>query len=442
MLAGTTPSSNGKLTDAQIRAAELRILDATDLPALSTDELERLAKDDPGAIQKCDEKLYCEGPPTCSPERLCWNCVSRRRYLWLCLHRLEHGRARHPSEQAEAQPPSELGIILSTVTPSAVSWLWPGRIPLGKLSILDGDPGLGKSVLSLDLAARVSQGIAMPCGAPCQAAGVVILTAEDGLDDTVVPRLEAAGADRSRILALDKVPALEPVGTMRPPSIPQDVRFIRDAIRRVDAALVIVDPLMAYLVDVNAHRDTEVRQALWPLAEIAEQTGAAVLVIRHLNKAGAGSPIYRGGGSIGIIGAARSGLLVAQDPDNPDRRILASTKCNLAKLPEALIYGLDTAPNGALRVGWKGKSAHTAESLLAAPRDDEDRSAIDNAADVLRSVLADGPLSKKEVEKEARAAGISEKTLARAKALVGIKPRKVGFGAGAVWKWFLPSQSP
>ncbi len=184
-------------------------------------------------------------------------------------------------------------------------------IPLSKLTIIDGDPGLGKSVLTLDLAARVSRGVEMPDGAAGRQGGVVLLTAEDGIRDTVVPRLDAAGADRSRVLALDLVPDAE--GGQQLPRLPLDAPYIDAAVRRMGALLVVVDPLTAYLSErINSHRDQDCRRALWPLTKLAEETGAAVVVVRHLNKGNASNPLYRGGGSIGIIGAARSGLLVAR----------------------------------------------------------------------------------------------------------------------------------
>jgi RecA-family ATPase len=194
-------------------------------------------------------------------------------------------------------------------------------------------PGLGKSVRTLDLAARLTRGLAMPWeerqpGEEREPAGVVLLTAEDGLTDTVRPRLDAAGADVARVLALDGIPE---EGGARLSVLPQDAIFIRHAVERMKARLVVMDPITAHLGgNTNTHRDQDVRRALYPLAVLAERTGAAVVAVRHLNKAAGTNPLYRGGGSIGIIGAGRSGLLLAKDPDNPDRRVLASTKCNLA----------------------------------------------------------------------------------------------------------------
>ncbi len=215
------------------------------------------------------------------------------------------------------QPGMPVGVLLSDVKPERVSWLWPGRLPLGKLTVLDGDPGKGKSTLSLDLSARLTRGDIMPDGSGGGfPAGVVILSGEDGLADTIVPRLIAAGADLSRVVALASCPDSEGDGE-HPPVLPDDLPTIRAAIARVGAKLAIIDPLMAYLSDgTNSHKDQDIRRVLFRVAALAEETGAAVLVVRHLNKATGGVALYRGGGSIGIIGAARSGLLVAADPDD------------------------------------------------------------------------------------------------------------------------------
>src|SRR5262249_8682079 len=147
---------------------------------------------------------------------------------------------------------------------------------------------------------------------------------------------------------LSKIRAIETLSIgeeTRMPEIPRDLREIELTIRRMDARLVIIDPLMAYLgSQTNSWRDQDVRRALAPVGKLAERTGAAIVVIRHLNKGGsAGSPLYRGGGSIGIIGAARSALLVGEDPDDPDVRILARSKGNLSAPVPSLAYRLEAA---------------------------------------------------------------------------------------------------
>lgn len=273
-----------------------------------------------------------------------------------------------PTPEAEAEC---VGKLLNTVKPEQVSWLWPSRIPLGKLTLIDGDPGTGKSAMTTDIAARVSMGSTFPDGSSCEPSGVVLLSAEDGLADTIRPRLEAAGADLSCILALATIPDGD---SERLLSIPDDLGIIKRGIERVGAKLVVVDPLMAFLSgDVNSHRDQDVRRALASLAKLAEETGVAVVVVRHLNKGIGGNSLYRGGGSIGIIGQARSALLVAKHPEDDQKRVLASLKNNLSTAAPSLVFVLNEATNGAVHVGWKGETFLDADALLATPMDDEKR---------------------------------------------------------------------
>jgi len=340
----------------------------------------------------------------------------------------------------EELQPEEIGRLLSSVEPEEVSWLWPSWLALGKLALVDGDPGLGKSAMTLDLAARVSAGMAFPDGAECEPAGVVLLSAEDGLADTIRPRLDAAGADTSRILALATVP--DENGHDRLLSIPEDLPLIEKGIRRVGAGLLIVDPLMAFLSgDTNSHRDQDVRRALAPFAGLAERSGAAVLVIRHLNKAAANNPLYRGGGSIGIIGAARMAFVVGKDPQDENRRVLAPTKNNLAMPPKSLMFGLEEAEGGSVRVNWLGHSEASAKDLLATPQDQEHADARGEAIEFLKEVLADGPVAASQVKEEAEDAGISERTLARAKKVLGVisyREGETGERGKGQWLWKLP----
>lgn len=326
---------------------------------------------------------------------------------------------------------------LDQVTPETVAWLWPGRIALGKLNLLDGDPGRGKTTLLLDIAARLTRGRPMPDGAPCATAGgVVILTGEDGIADTIVPRLQAAGADCGKCITVSLRDAGDAVDY--PLSIPTNLDELEIAVRHISAKLVIIDPLMAFLGgEVKANNDQDIRRALARLASLAERTGAAVVVIRHLNKAPGSNPLYRGGGSIGIIGAARVGLLVAPDPDDDRRSILAINKCNLGAPAPALAYRLEEAGNGTARLVWDGVTTHTARSLLAPPVTDETEAggALADAQQFLRDILAAGPKPVNDIRAEAKAAGISDRTLDRAKERLPIRAKKHGQG---YWSWELP----
>lgn len=343
------------------------------------------------------------------------------------------------------------GAVVTTVADvdcEAVRWLWPARLPLGKVVVLDGDPGLGKSTLMLDIAARVSTGSPMPDGVSGelyrQPAGVVLLSAEDGIADTIRPRLEAAGADLERVHSFDAITELvegEPV--TRPPTIPGDTRDLMGVVRDTAAALVVVDPVMAFLgARLDAHKDTDVRRALHALSTMAERTGAVVVIVRHLNKAGGGHPLYRGGGSIGIIGAARAGLLVAPDPEDEGRRILAVTKSNLAPVPSALAYRLVTDERlDVARVAWEGATGHSAADLLSTDTEEE-RGAQREAVDILRHILEGGPMAANGVKRQAKEAGVAERTLERAKKKLNVQSERKGFGADGVWTWRLPGHSP
>lgn len=326
-----------------------------------------------------------------------------------------------------------VGTRLSDVVVEQVGWLWNRRIPLGKITVLDGDPGNGKSVLTTDIAARLSVGRTFPDGQPCEAAGVVIMNAEDGLADTIRPRLDAAGGDPSRVLSLATVPVGDE-GDERHLTIPEDIPTIEEGIRVISAKLVIIDPLMAFLSGrSDAHKDQDVRRALAPLARMAERTGAAVLLVRHLNKAQGGNPLYRGGGSIGIIGAARAGLLVGEHPEEDGLRVLAGNKSNLSPDPESLAYRIVTAANGAARIEYAGVTEARADALLRTPGDPEQKSAMREAMEFLRGELKDGPVAANAIKERARNNGISDATLRRAKADLRIASRKEGDG-GWVWQ--------
>ncbi len=330
-------------------------------------------------------------------------------------------------------------VRLSDVQPERVSWQWPGRLPLGKLVVLDGDPAVGKSTVSAFMAATVTTGRPWPDGSSCPPGDVLILSAEDGLADTIRPRLDAAGADVARVHALTAVHYADEDGNprSRPPTL-ADVGVIERAIRAHGARLVIVDVLMAFLPGkVDSHRDQDIRGVLSTLSALTERTGCVMVLLRHLNKAPGGSPLYRGGGSIGIIGAARAALLAAVDPDDESRRVLAVTKSNLAAMPPALAYRLvDDPERGCARVQWEGATHHSAYDLLGARESDEERTERDEVAAWLADFLTDrgGEATAVDVYKAGNAEGHSRDALKRAKKRAGVESVKTGMTGGWVWK--------
>jgi hypothetical protein len=334
-------------------------------------------------------------------------------------------------------------VRLSDVAPESLRWLWKDRIPAGKITVLDGDPGLGKSTLLCELAARVSRGDRLPSDDSELAAprGVLLFSAEDDVHDTIRPRIDAAGGDPQRIVFFVAVPDGSETG--RPFALPRDLPILDAVIARVDAALVIFDPLVAFLpAGVSASIDQHVRHALGALKASAERSGAAIVVVRHLNKSATTNPLYRGLGSVGIIGAARSGLLLAADPDDPDRRILALAKGNLARPPASLAFRLEDVPGATVaRVVWDGESPWTATQLLHAQvrslaDSGESLSAVGAARAWLRETLAAGPRLAQELRQEAAACGIGEKALYAARKAEGVTGSKERVPYGR-WFWML-----
>jgi hypothetical protein len=240
---------------------------------------------------------------------------------------------------------------------------------------------------------------------------------------------------------------LDPDGIINPPSLPRDIEIIRAAVESVDAGLIIIDPLFAALdANVSAKADQDVRRALTPLARMADEIGVAVLVIRHLNKSAGGSPVYRGGGSIGIIGVARLGMLVGRDPDDPEIRVLASTKVNIGRMPTSLRFRLDESSGNpdVATIEYLGESAYSASQLLASPnekaQEEEETGPLAEAKDWLFSWLAGGSKAANYTKQMALQDGIKQRTLERAKADMGV----VAFRSGGVaekgsWFWRLPA---
>ena len=348
-----------------------------------------------------------------------------------------------PRERAAAAvsrpQPSRNAIVLSEVTPQPLRWLWPGRIPAGKLTVLDGDPGLGKSTLLCEIAARISRGDPFPGGESesGQPRKVLLFSAEDDLHDTIRPRIDAAAGDPQHIISFLAVP--DGSGASHPVALPADLPLIEGVIACIDAALVIFDPLAAYLRQrKNANLDQNLRHTLTELKATAERTGAAIVVVRHLNKSRSTNPLYRGHGGIGIIGAARSGLLLAADPDDPDRRVLAVSKGNLARPAPSLVFRLDDETgSGVTRVIWEGQSPWTATQLLQAQfteEGDATPSAVAAARAWLREALAGGPRLVTELRRDAAAQGIGRCSLYAARKAEGMTTFKERVPAGR-WFW-------
>ncbi|MBM3946419.1 MAG: AAA family ATPase, partial [SAR202 cluster bacterium] len=348
--------------------------------------------------------------------------------------------ARRPLDDGQDAPAPTIPMVvcLADVQPEAVRWLWPGYVPLGKVTIIAGDPGLGKSWATLDLAARLTVGGETPDRKHFMERGaVVLLTAEDGLADTVRPRVDTQGGDALQVHVVDAM--TEPDGSQRLPSLIEDMRALEQVVVSTGARLVIVDPLNAFMDGTDSHVDAQVRRALTPLAKMAERTGAAVIVVMHLNKTTLQPALYRVNGTIGYVGAARSVLLVARDKDAVGRRVLALIKANLAGEMPALGFTITHEP----ALAWEGTVETDIAELLAGPSGEreEESAAFAEAEAFLRDLLGGGPVDAKLGIQEAQRVGIAKRTLDRARAQLGIRAqqlRQPGKRGASGWVWKLP----
>jgi hypothetical protein len=312
-------------------------------------------------------------------------------------------------------------IRVSQIKAESIEWLDPGRVPFAMTTVLAGFPGVGKSTLLYDLAARTSR----------EGQAVIILTAEDHLAAVVRPRLEAARAE------LDLVHVVTSEVTL-----PESVPMLGELVEEHGARLVTIDPLLAFIGDgSNTHRDHHTRRVLAPIAALAERTGAAVPLVLHTNKGLDSEPLLRIGGSIGFTGAARSVLIAADDPHDEGRRILAVAKSNLAAFPAPLAYTLEpvTLRGGVetSRVRWLGEAPEVNVRELLARGDPEDRSAREEALEHLRdSGVLEMARPAGQMYEGAKAAGIDAKALQRARRSLGIRAWKEGYPG--LWMWGPP----
>jgi len=263
--------------------------------------------------------------------------------------------------------PIPIAYPLSYVKPMRTEWLWRQWLPLGCITVLDGDPGLGKSTLIASLAGRITTGRPMPPfvdNAEVEPSSVVLLSAEDCPSRTIYPRMERAGADPDKVILFDGVRRAD----NDPVTLPCDVKHLEKVVKDHKAKLVVIDPLTAYLDEsVNTYKDHDVRRCLRQLHKLAEEQQFALLIVRHLNKAMGMSAKHRGGGSMGIIGAARAGWMVGTDPNDSDSQVLAVSKCNLSARPESLRYRIETVDDWSV-IEWLGTCDVDADALVANPQ--------------------------------------------------------------------------
>jgi len=307
---------------------------------------------------------------------------------------------------------------LCDVHAAPISWLWKPYLARGKLSLIQGDPEAGKTFVTLAVATAVVCGASICGDEPLRRGPVLLLTGEDGLEDTIVPRLKAMGADLSQIVALEGQMARNHDGEEKEYSVTlQDLNVLEEAVREVQPAMAVIDPIQAFLGgEVDAHRANEVRPILTRFARLATAYDFAAVAVQHLNKTGGGHAIYRGLGSIDFVAAARSVLLAGRVGDGS--RAVVQIKNSLA--PHGVSIGYTIAEDTGF--SWTGPSRVTAADILAP----EKPTAGAGAGAFLEVVLSEGPLPADEVIARAEEEGISRRTLYRARASIGVKSRQEG----------------
>ena len=356
-----------------------------------------------------------------------------------------HGDRDHDEEQAEHHAVrGYLSRQVSEIQAVPIHWLWQGRIARGKVSMIAGNPGLGKSQITLSIAAITSTGGAWPVDrSHCEPGNVIILSAEDDAADTLRPRLDAAGANLERIFVLDAV--REANGAQRPFNLKKDLAQLDTMIEDTkDVALVIIDPITAYLGDIDSHVNAEVRGLLSPVGALAAKHDTAILAVSHFSKGG-GEAILRITGSLAFVAAVRSAYVVTKDKDDDDRRLLLALKNNIASdntgfaftLESAEVKGVDCLISTS-RVAWEQEFVTTtADEAMSKSNGTEERGAVGEAAEFLRNLLAGGPMGAREVRLAAEEAGFAWRTVRRAQEAVRVVITKAK-GANGAWFWSLP----
>jgi hypothetical protein len=335
----------------------------------------------------------------------------------------------------------------SEVKPVPVDWLWPGWLAAGKLHLIGGVPGTGKTTLALGLAAIVTSGGRWPDGSRARAGSAVIWSGEDDNDDTLNPRLRVAGATLTRTKTIDRV--LDR-GESYPFDPSRDVEALRHALLALpDVRLIVVDPVSSAVAG-DSHKNAEVRRGLQPLVDLAREFRCAVVGITHFSKSTSGrDPLERITGSLAFGALARVVLVAAKlevEGGGQERNVLLRAKSNLGPDDGGFVYELHKGPVPeyehieASRAVWGEAIEGKARAVLAeAEAHDSERTATGEAIDWLRETLAPGPIPAAEVMKLARLSGLSEKALRTARERLGIKPQRVGFGKGSSVQWGLPT---
>ncbi len=362
---------------------------------------------------------------------------------------LELRRAR---ERLGASGTRVCSMVMENIEERDLEPLWPGVLWIGKPTLVAGDPGLGKSLLTLDIAARITRGGCWPCSCEPQEAGdVAILSAEDDASDVIKPRLRAAGADMSRVLVIGHVEELVPAdGHIRRRALQLDKDV--EALKRTLAAhprrikLLIVDPLGAYMGSADTHNNAETRAVLAQLSELAAELRIAILVISHLNKGDNGNALYKVSGSLAFVAAARAVFLIEKDPQSPGRVYMLAAKSNYGPTTCNYAFSKSEADNGHAFAKWEDEPVRLSADALLGPGPSARLTSVEvgteEAVAWLHAELIGGARPGKEVKEAARKAGISTRDLQRATKRMRIVQSAEEFGGDWMWSLSTVTRTP
>ena len=336
--------------------------------------------------------------------------------------------------------PSLITTQLSTIEAVPIRWLWKHRIARGKLTIIAGDPKLGKSLVTTDLAARITTGTTWPDGDKAPQGNVIFASAEDDPADTIRPRIETAGGNAEHVHIIGLIPDIDNDGKPyeRGFSLRQDADLLQATIERIgNVAAVIIDPVTAYLGGTDSHKNAEVRELLAPLSRIAAECNVAVIAVSHLNKGAGNNALYRVSGSLAFTAAARTCWLVAKDQNDEQRRLMLPSGSNIAPDIGGLAYRIDTVDTAVGTVpilDWEPDPV-TIDATDALTPESEEKTEREEAADWLQELLSEGTMKSADVQRAAKDAGLAMRTVHRARKLAGVETYREGFGKGATYYW-------